>query len=415
MKQHWACPSILKPLASEGRGVQALVASDFCFHLGFYMLVPFLGSHLGRLGYGAASIGFVLGIRALGQHGLSLVGGYASDRFGPRPVIVAGCLLRALSFFALGIVQDFPLVLLALLASGAASALFRPASSAYLAAAVRGERTAVFATSTVLNEVGSFAGPLLGMLLLEGGFGQVCAASGVLFFAAGVVLGAFLPIRARVTITDSAHGIGHALRNSRLWAFSLAVSGYFVLFDQMYLLIPLEVARLTQADVWTGVLFAASSALVVAGQLNTTRLFEARSSPGAAVAIGLALMGAAFLLQLWPGADLPLLALGVAMLTWGTMVAYPFVRDIIPRLAREHALGACYGLFHTIVGAVATLGNTLVGALYDGDTPGTGFSPWLFLAALGLVSAAFVYSLERRGFLEPPTPSHVPQGNARLA
>ena len=397
--------SLLRPLAGQSRGVRLLLVSDCFFHFGFYMLIPYLGSHLGRLGHGAASIGLVLGVRALGQHGLSLLGGFASDRFGARRVIAAGCFLRAASFFALGVVQDLGMVLAAVVATGAASALFRPASSAYLATAVRDGRTRVFALSTVLTETASFLGPLAGLLLLGAGFGLICAVSGAIFLAAGLALGALLPAAPRAPDeVVPQNELWRALRNGRLWAFSLSVSPYFVLFDQMYLLIPLEVARISGADAWTGIFFAASSALVVAGQLPTTRFCLARSSEGRSVAIGLAIMAASCLVQLLPGAPMPTLALSVLALTLGTMVAFPFVREIIPRLAGERGLGASYGLFLTVGGVVATIGNTATGILYDA---GTRYLAWSLLATLGLVGATGVRWLERRGALEQPESTNV--------
>jgi Na+/melibiose symporter-like transporter len=265
----------------------------------------------------------------------------------------------------------------------------------------------VFALSTVLNEAASFLGPLVGIVLLGGGFGRVCAVSGAIFLCAGLVLATLLPAAARGPEGPEAarprRAFWGTLRNRRLWAFSLSVSAYFILFDQMYLLIPLEVARITGEDAGTGVLFAAASALVVVGQLPTTRFFLARSGEGRSVAIGLGVMAAACLVPLLPGAPFLTLTLCVLVLTFGTMVAFPFVRELIPRLAGERDLGASYGLFLTVGGVVATLGNTAAGSLYDG---GPRYLSWSFLAALGLAAASGVALLERRGALGQPLPAN---------
>jgi hypothetical protein len=224
-----------------------------------------------------------------------------------------------------------------------------------------------------------------------------------LFFAAGAALAVLLP--ATIAARDGAGAeatLGPALRNRRLWAFALATSVYFILFDQMYLSIPLEVWRVTGGDTWTGVLFAGASALVVLGQLPTTRVCQARLSHGAAVALGLALMGAAFLLPIGAsgGPALGRLASCVALLTLGTMVAFPFVRELIPRIARERALGAHHGLFFSVAGVVATVGNVLVGKLRENTTALLPHGPWLLLVSLGAFGAVAVYALERRGALD---------------
>lgn len=76
-----------------------LVVNQFGINVGFYMVVPFLATYLvDRLGYAAAVVGAVLGVRTLAQQGLFLVGGTAADRLGCRPVIVLGCALRVLAF-----------------------------------------------------------------------------------------------------------------------------------------------------------------------------------------------------------------------------------------------------------------------------------------------------------------------------
>lgn len=388
--------------------VRALVASDFAFHLGFYMLVPYVAGHLKSLGHQTATIGLVLGLRALGQQGLSLAGGLASDRFGARPVIVAGCLVRAFSFVLLGMAETLPAVTIALLASGLAAALFTPALNAYLAAEIKDDRAEIFAASTALNEVGSLSGPVLGMVLLGAGFGTVCAVSAAIFLLAGLALALQLPRRTIVGDEKAAQPLtGLALRNRRLWLFSLVVAPYFILFQQMYLLIPIELGHRTGTDRWTGIFFSASSALVVVAQVPITAACRRIWSRGACVAAGLFLMGIAFLPFALPLPALVGAALAVLLLTLGTMVAFPFVRELVPSIAGERALGAQHGIFYMVAGLAATGGNTLAGWLHE-DTlaPARGpTSAWIFLALLGLGGSAAMLEMKRRRLLMDGPPA----------
>lgn len=398
----------MRQLLEQSGSVRVLVASDGLFHLAFYMLVPYVAGHMAGLGYGAASVGLVLGLRALTQQGLSLVGGYGADRWGSRRVIVCGCLVRAASFVALAFAESIVAITLALLASGVAAALFRPALNAYLVRAIRGERADVFAASAVLNEAGSFLGPLLGMALLGFGFAGVCVVSALLFLAAGSLLGWLLPRDAREAGAPASEGegLGAALANGRLWLFSLVLSSYFILFQQMYVLIPLEVVSRTGDDRLTGALFAIASTVVIVGQLPLTQLCRRYLTRAGSIAAGLVMMGAAFLVLLLPGLRSPSFMgpVGtVLLLTLGTMLAFPFVREVIPILARERALGAHHGLFETVGGLAAMAGNTLAGRLHDAS--GTGArdgSAWLFLAALGAASGVAVCGLGRKGLLGDP-------------
>src|SRR5690606_41611969 len=85
-----------------------LVINQFGINVGFYMLLPFLASYMSGLGYGAAGIGLVLGVRNLSQQGMFLIGGTAAARLGCRPMIIAGCALRVVSFALVPFFRSLP-------------------------------------------------------------------------------------------------------------------------------------------------------------------------------------------------------------------------------------------------------------------------------------------------------------------
>lgn len=75
--------------------VQLLMVNQFTINVGFYMLMPYLATHLaGDLGLAVWLVGLVLGVRNLTQQSMFLIGGSLADRFGYKPMIVAGCALR---------------------------------------------------------------------------------------------------------------------------------------------------------------------------------------------------------------------------------------------------------------------------------------------------------------------------------
>ncbi|MCA1672095.1 MAG: MFS transporter, partial [Actinobacteria bacterium] len=77
---------------SFDRPSRLLMVNQFTINVGFYMLMPYLASYLaGPLGLAAWTVGLVLGIRNFSQQGMFLVGGTLADRFGYKPLIVAGC------------------------------------------------------------------------------------------------------------------------------------------------------------------------------------------------------------------------------------------------------------------------------------------------------------------------------------
>ncbi|NUQ88429.1 MAG: MFS transporter, partial [Glycomyces artemisiae] len=124
----------LRSFAAQPLAVRLLLVNQLGVNLGFYMVIPYLAVHLETsAGMSLAAVGVVLGVRNLSQQGLFLIGGTASDRLGPRGVIIAGCLLRAAGFGMFALTPTLPVLLAASIISGVAGALFNPAVRAYIA------------------------------------------------------------------------------------------------------------------------------------------------------------------------------------------------------------------------------------------------------------------------------------------
>ncbi|MFJ4940238.1 MFS transporter, partial [Streptomyces pseudovenezuelae] len=144
-----------------------LMANQFAINLAFYMLMPYLATHLsGGLGLAAWAVGLVLGVRNFSQQGMFLIGGTLADRFGYKAPIMAGCLLRTVGFGLLGWVDNLPALIAASAATGFAGALFNPAVRAYLAAEAGERRVDAFATFNVYYQAGMLLGPLVGLAVL---------------------------------------------------------------------------------------------------------------------------------------------------------------------------------------------------------------------------------------------------------
>ncbi|WP_425341955.1 hypothetical protein [Amycolatopsis coloradensis] len=81
-----------------------LLLNQFTINAGFYMLMPYLAARLsGDLELADWTAGLILGVRNFSQQGMFLIGGTLADRFGYKPLIVAGCALRTGGFALLGL------------------------------------------------------------------------------------------------------------------------------------------------------------------------------------------------------------------------------------------------------------------------------------------------------------------------
>lgn len=169
--------------------VRLLAWTQLAFNIGFFAVLPYLAEHLGgALGMGGWLVGLVLGLRTFSQQGLFVVGGALTDRFGPRPVVLAGCVLRIAGFVWLGYARDTVQVIAAVVCVGFAAALFSPAVESETARqAVRFEaagghpRARTLAVFSAAGQAGAFLGPLLGTLLLLADFRTACWAGALVF------------------------------------------------------------------------------------------------------------------------------------------------------------------------------------------------------------------------------------------
>ncbi|MDX2600471.1 MFS transporter [Streptomyces caniscabiei] len=425
----------LSQLRSYDPAVQLLMVNQFTINLGFYMLMPYLAAHLsGTLGLAGWLVGLVLGVRNFSQQGMFVVGGALADRFGHKPLIVAGCVLRTVGFAALGFVDSLPALLAASAATGLAGALFNPAVRAYLAAGAGERRVEAFALFNVFYQAGILLGPLVGMVLTGVDFRVTCLTAAGIFAVLSVVQIRALPARRREDDEARRDGSRHGLlaqwrgilANRPFLLFAAAMTGSYVLTFQVYLSLPLEVRRLGGDGEFgtaaVAVLFAVSGLSTVLGQTRVTAWCRARYEPGQALVRGLAVMGAAFVPLLWP-TTLPVPDAGPArwlvaavpptlaalLLAVGTMIAYPFEMDTIVRLSGDRLVATHYGLYNTVCGVGITVGNLLTGAALDAARDaGLPALPWIALIALGLGCAASVGGLHRTGRLAAPTPQPVP-------
>ncbi|MFI6659865.1 MFS transporter [Streptomyces sp. NPDC050523] len=406
MRRLWA------QVASFDRPARLLMVNQFAINLGFYMLMPYLADHLAHgLGLAAWAVGLVLGVRNLSQQGMFLVGGTLADRYGCKPMILAGCALRTVAFGLLAVAGSLPVLIVASALTGLAGALFNPAVRAYLAAeAGEDRRVEAFAAFNVFYQAGILIGPLAGLALLAWDFGVVCTVAALIFGALAVLQARALPFR-----PPAGRGTEPAWRavaadwraiaaNRPFLLFAAAMSGSYLLAFQVYLALPLRARELfgAQTGVVTGAIFAVSALAALSGQLKLTAWAKENLAGPRAIMYGLVAMGAAFT-PLLPQSynavvGVGALALCAALLAWGGALLYPFEMDTVVRLSGDRLVATYYGAYNTASGIAISLGNLAVGALFDS---GVRWLPWAVLAATGFLCAGMVARLHRAGYLTP--------------
>ncbi len=384
--------------------LRLLILTQLAFNLGFYAVLPFLAEHLGTaIGMAGWLVGFVLGLRTFSQQGLFVVGGWLVDRWGVRPVVLAGCALRIAGFAWLGHAEETWAVVGAVLVIGFAAALFSPAVESEVARQAvaweedgHGPRTRVLALFSVAGQVGAFAGPLLGALLLAVDFRTACLAGAAVFV---LVLAGHLwlmpqHIPGRVRVRERGGG-RVLLRNRRFLALCCAYGAYLLGYNQLYLALPDEVQRAAGSPAPLSWLFALSSVLVVCAQLPVTRWAGDRLDLRRSMAAGLLLIAAGFAVVAaarpagWTGTAGLLPAAGfVVLLTVGQMLVVPAARAWVPDLAEAGRLGLYTGALSSVSGLIVLAGSAATGFLLDLGLPAA--VPWLVLAAVPALAVALL-------------------------
>ncbi|MGB5112794.1 MAG: MFS transporter [Mycobacterium sp.] len=399
---------------SFGWPSRMLMINQFGINLGFYMLMPYLAGYLaGPLGLAAWAIGLVLGVRNFSQQGMFIVGGTLADRLGFKPLIVSGCILRTAGFGLLVVADSLPAVLVASAATGFAGALFNPAVRAYLAADAGPRRLEAFALFNVFYQAGILAGPLVGLALMFVDFKMTAAAAALVFAGLTVAQLFALPQRA-VTPAQEKTSVLQDWRavaaNRSFLLFAAAMIGSYVLSFQVYLAMPLQARFLFPRNdsVVTAMIFVVFGVVGVIGQMRITRWFARRWGSGRSLAIGMIILALSFLpLIVLPDderagrvAAATALLIATAVLAVGSAAVFPFEMDTVVSLAGNRLVGTHYGFYNTIVGVGILVGNLATGSLMqlarEIGQPGL---LWVLLTVIGLLSAAALYRLDRRGRL----------------
>ncbi|OAT69727.1 MFS transporter [Mycobacteroides immunogenum] len=393
------------------------MVNQFAINVGFYMLMPYLAGYLaGPVGLAAWMVGLVLGVRNFSQQGMFLVGGTLADRFGYKPLIVAGCLLRTAGFLMLAFVGTLPAILIASAATGFAGALFNPAVRAYLAADSGERRVEAFAVFNVFYQAGILFGPIVGLALTAWDFRITCAVAAAVFAFLTVIQLMALPPNGAEPGADRQPVLADwrsVVSNRAFLLFSGAMIGSYVLTFQVYLALPFQAALLTEDQrsetVLVTSIFVVSGLVAIAGQVRLTGWLSARFGPSRSLVFGMLVIAAAFVpLALLPAAAsagqlaaVAALLLSAALLAVGTIATFPFEMDTVVRLADNRLVATHYGLYNTIVGIGILAGNLMTGSVFGyAQQHGMPSLLWVSLTAVGLVCAAALFALWRAGLLD---------------
>lgn len=387
------------PRAVRRRGLIVLLATTFLMWAGFFMIIPLLSVHfVDGLGWAAASIGLVLAVRQFVQQTLTIVSGALADRFGAKQLILAGLIVRTIGFAAMAHVTTLPALLVTSLLAGIGGALFdAPTGAAMAALTTDDERLQFYSVRGVITSLGMTLGPLIGAALLKVDFALVAYLSASLYLVALIVTWWLLP-KVQVGQPDQplTSGVKHVVRDRPFMILVALLMGYWFMWVQLTLSVPLKATALSGDESSVGIIYAVNAAITIALQVPLIRFLGQRLQPMPALVIGLGIMSLAMgSIALTP--TFAALLVCIAIFSIGNLIATANQSTVIAGMAQPDARGSYFGMSAIALAVGGGLGNLIGSALYGASTTnGHPAVPWLIIGSVGALSTLGLWMMNRR-------------------
>lgn len=326
------------------------------------MFVPFISTYfVNQLGFSLAFVGTVLALRIISQQGLMVFGGFLADRFGYKPLAIAGFACRGVGFIGLGLTDEPILIIIAAILSGLGGAMFSPALKATLTMFTPPEKNKeAFSMMNIVENAGTVMGPLVGLFFREENFFLLCLISGSLFWVIGLIT-VFLPTPPLLKRDSS--WIQETLNIMRHKNFVLLVISsmpFHFIYQQLYLTFPIISEKVTGSSSW---IFSFVTVNIILLQMPVLHWFKDRGMKVIFVLpyifIGLSLIILGYSEQLLP------LIIALTSISFGSMLLLPFFQDYVADIAPKESLAAYFGFSNMAMAVGGALGNLLGGILYD--------------------------------------------------
>ncbi len=313
-----------------------------------FMSLPFLAIHLAdNLRLNSFMIGFILGMNGLTGALGGFIGGYLSDRWGRRPIMLSAFSVWTGVFFGFWFAeQPYHFIVLNGL-NGLCRAFFEPTSQALMADVSRPEqRLRIFNLRYVAINVGMVVGPVIGSYLYYLVGTQVFLYTGCIY----AVYLFFLFRRSAKYRRDTGSRGGERIRFSEclrvirrdqaLGCFVLAGILFFTVYAQIDSSLPIFLSQLDKSSLYPALL-TINAGIVVLFQYFISRWTEKKSIlTSLLVGSGFVILG---FFSFAAGEEHSTFITGIVLITLGEILIFPVSSLFIDRLADDRMRGTYYG------------------------------------------------------------------------
>ena len=340
------------------RDLKIVSAAIFIWALGEGLFISLTPLYLAELGAGPERIGLLTALFSLAQALVMIPAGIASDRWGPRKLLVGGWLMGSLMALLMAFSPGLELFALGYVGFGFTSWVMPPLTS--IIANGRGDLTPERAFSRVYSFfwAGLIISPTLGGLIGElYGLRTTYVAATALFFISTLMISRLGPGQPR---PRELGGGGHStLVRQRGYLYFLGIV-FFISFV-LWLGMPLAPNLLQERwDVPISRIGALSSVASLGGVVLALSL-EGKGPRRALLAVHAAVFG--YMVILMRRGVLCQLAVG-NFIQAGSGIARQFMDAITTRIVKPSQLGLAYALNGTVGRAAVMAASALAGLLY---------------------------------------------------
>ena len=383
-------------LVSQARslGKYFLLLDNLLVVLGFFVVFPLISIRfVDQLGWAALIVGIALGLRQLLQQGLGIFGGAVADRFGAKPMIVTGMLLRAAGFATMAM-ADAPWILwFSCALSALGGTLFDPPRTALVIKLTRPhERGRFFSLLMMQDSAGAVVGALIGSWLLQYDFHFVCWVGAAIFVLAAGWNAWLLPAYRISTVrVPMKEGMLRVVRDRRFLTYVLTLTGYYMLAVQVMLMLPIVVNEIVGSPAAVKWMYAIEAALSLSLLYPLARWGEKHFRLEQRLMAGLLLMTLS-LLPIGLASSLQGVFTLICCFYLGSIIAEPARETLSASLADPRARGSYMGFSRLGLALGGALGYTGGGWMYDtGRMMNMPELPWPLLGAVGFATLLALY------------------------
>ncbi|MGO4742161.1 multidrug efflux MFS transporter MdtH [Serratia quinivorans] len=383
-------------LVSQARslGKYFLLLDNLLVVLGFFVVFPLISIRfVDQLGWAAVVVGAALGLRQLIQQGLGIFGGAIADRFGAKPMIVTGMLMRAAGFATMAMADQPWMLWFSCALSALGGTLFDPPRTALVIKLTRPhERGRFYSLLMMQDSAGAVIGALIGSWLLQYDFHFVCwVGAGIFVLAAGWNAWLLPAYRISTVRAPMKEGMMRVLRDRRFLTYVLTLTGYYMLSVQVMLMLPIVVNEIAGSPTAVKWMYAIEAALSLSLLYPLARWSEKRFRLEQRLMAGLLLMTLS-LIPVGLATSLQGVFSLICCFYLGSIIAEPARETLSASLADPRARGSYMGFSRLGLALGGALGYTGGGWMYDtGHALGMPELPWILLGIVGLITLFALY------------------------